>query len=280
MKSEALETIDILKYKCGIQYLKDLLASKCKQNLSYSLRAFAAQLKISPTALSHLLNRKKKLTLSMSQILLAGLNIKNKKEHRYLKALFAFELAVGEDEKSRLEAQLAAMSPFWCKAKVLGPSKSNVLDQWFYLATLEFISIPQLNHTSDQIAHRLEITNSQVDEALTVLEAIGLIRRTKTNSYERTEKQILLESQNPNAKLQSYHRQTLALARKALSAQSNDRKLVGSETFSLAPEDLIEAKEIVENCFQQILALAQRSQNRTDIYHLGIQLFSLTRELK
>ena len=69
-------------------------------------------------------------------------------------------------------------------------------------------------------------------------------------------------------------------AHSAIVEQTNKEKFIGSETFPMASEDLDEAKDIIENCFQQLLQLSTRSKNRNQIYHAGIQMFQLNKKKK
>ncbi len=70
----------------------------------------------------------------------------------------------------------------------------------------------------------------------------------------------------------------LGKAQGVLHTQTNDQKSVGSETMVMGVEDLAEANDIIESCFQQILALSNRSKNKTHVYHVGIQLFQVSKK--
>ena len=65
----------------------------------------------------------------------------------------------------------------------------------------------------------------------------------------------------------------------SLTTQSPAEKFIGSETFAFDVADLSKASEIIEECFSKITALAGTKKNKKNVYHMGVQLFNLTKDI-
>ena len=256
-------------------YLSAVLKERKSQNSSYSLRAFARDLGLSPTTTSHFLNSKIKITPKIMSQIVSSLKLP-KKQERYFKLLATFEGTKSEDVRIELLSQLKTYSKVWTVVESAKSHQWNLLEHWFILPVLEFLPIIRKKTEIKEIAKRLNLKIEDVEMSIEALIQSGIVFENSEGQYLRTNKQIIFDSAQPDLGLQSFHRQMLMKARSALVEQDNHEKFVGSETFAVASENISEIKEILETCFQQVLAICQKPQNPTDVYHLGIQMFNLT----
>lgn len=260
------------------KYLAAELERRKAANALYSLRAMAQQLGISPTTLSDVIKGKKKLSEKTALDVSKKLQL-HPKEAQYFQTLVHFENSEDLHLKSTLENQLKVLNPLLRKKSEVQDESYIVLSEWHHIAILELTYLFPKEFNAKIVSEQLNIDLGQAESSLLLLEKMSLLEKTN-NSYIKTKKQFTFNSDLANQALRHYHRSMLAKAQTALIEQTNKEKAIGSETFPLAVEDLSEAKDIIENCFQQLLRLSERSKNRTHVYHAGIQLFQINRPSK
>lgn len=273
-----LKTMMLYHFTSYSKYLDAELEHRKAMNALYSLRAMAQQLGISPTTLSDVIKGKKKLSEKTALEISKKLKLSSK-EAQYFQTLVHYENSKDEGLKRTLENQLKVLNPTLRKKSELQDEHYIILSEWHHVAILELTYLFPNVLNAEIISAQLNIELSEAESSLLLLEKMSLLEK-KNNTYVKNKTQITFNSDLANQALRHYHRSMLAKAQMALTEQTNKEKAIGSETFPLALEDLSEAKDIIENCFQQLLRLSERSKNRTHVYHAGIQLFQISRPAK
>jgi uncharacterized protein (TIGR02147 family) len=146
-----------------------------------------------------------------------------------------------------------------------------------HVTILEMASINNLNLDSALAAKAVGISEIEALVIIERLDRLGLIEKNKKGFYTKTQDDLLVKSEKPNVALRAFHKKMLEKAIYALETQTNEEKFVGSETFAFSAGNLKEAEEILEECFSRVLALAETTKKQDAVYHLGIQLFNLTK---
>jgi uncharacterized protein (TIGR02147 family) len=258
------------------EFLKTTLAEKCSKNSAYSLRAFATHMKISPSMLSEVIKGKKHLSTDMALKISEGLGL-TAKEKDYFYNLVLFETAKNVDLKIILEKKINKMRPKKAISD-LSLEMFRVISDPAHVTILEMASINNLKLDFQLAARAAGISEIEAQVIIDRLERIGLIEKNAQGFYQKAQDDLVVKSQAPNIALRSFHSKMLEKAVACLESQSNDEKFVGSETFAFSAENLVEAEEILEECFSRVLMLAKKSEKKDAIYHLGIQLFNLTKK--
>ena len=238
----------------------------------------ALQLQISATTLSDVIHGKKKLSEKTALEVSKNLNL-GTRESKYFQTLVHYENSQDENLRKILEGYLHVLNPILQKQSEVQDEHYVVLSEWHHIAILEMTYLFPKNFTAQIISQQLNIDEAMAESALLLLEKMSLLENIN-GCYVKSKKKFTFNSQLANQALRHYHRTMLGKAQVAIVEQTNKEKFIGSETFPLAIDDLNEAKDILENCFQQLLQLSERSLNRTHIYHAGIQLFQLNRPEK
>ena len=260
------------------KYLASVLEQRKSANALYSLRSMSQQIGISPTTLSHVIQGKKKLSERTAIEVSKKLKLTARQE-KYFQTLVHFENSEDETLKQMLRAQMLVLNPLLRQQNNVQDDQYIVLSEWHHIAIMELTRLYPKNFNSKIISEQLNIELSVAEAALNLLEKMNLLE-SQNNSYVKTKKQFTFSSEVANQALRHYHQTMLSKAQNSIIEQTNKEKFIGSETFTLAIEDLGEAKDIIENCFQQLLQLSSRSQNKTHVYHAGIQMFQLNRPKK
>ena len=72
----------------------------------------------------------------------------------------------------------------------------------------------------------------------------------------------------------------MAKGMEAIASQTPRERVTGSETVAIAADDLDKVAEEAEKFFRAINAIARKSKNKTDVYHLSVNFFNLTQKEK
>lgn len=258
------------------KYLRAELEQRKAANSLYSLRSMSQQIGVSSTTLSDVIKGKKKL--SEKTALMVSKNLKlTPKQEKYFQTLVHYENSQDDNLRKVLESQLIVLNPLIRKQYEVEDDKYVALSEWHHVAILELTYIFPKKLTPAIVSEELSIDLPEAEAALNLLERISFLERNG-ESYAKSSKQVIFNSEISNQAIRHFHRTMLNKAQSAIIEQSNKEKFIGSETFPLAIEDLSEAKDIIENCFQQLLQLSTRSKNRKHIYHAGIQMFQLNKK--
>lgn len=264
----------IYEHSSYSKYLKALLFERQSLNKAYSLRAMAQNIGVSASTLSDVINGRKNFSEEMAQTVASKLKLSGRKT-KYFMALVQYETTKNEELKLLLLNQLRVLNPKLREHFDFNMDQFRFMSDWYHMAILEMTYLPQQSFKPEDLAKSLGITETQAKEALVLLQRLELLEPTDSGSYQKTKKQFKFQSSTANLALRKFYHQMLGKAQESLHTQTPQEKMIGTETLPLNVEDLPAAKDIIEFCFQQMLELSKRSQNRTHVYHLGIQFFQL-----
>jgi uncharacterized protein (TIGR02147 family) len=257
-------------------YLKNILAKKITQHPSYSLRAFSRDLKLAPGFLSDVLNGKKNISIKAALQIAESLKLSTK-EAEYFRILVEIESAKKNEARIKMIKKLENLFPKR-RPQSLSLDSFRTISEWHHLAIIEVLELNGFEKTAVSIAKILKISKIDADTALDRLERLGLIQKTKDGQYIKKSENYLVSSEKANEALRAFHRQTLSKAIDAIGEQDNTEKFIGSETMAFDPADLEKVKEAAEVFFSTVLEISARSNNKKNVYHLGIQFFKLSQD--
>jgi uncharacterized protein (TIGR02147 family) len=257
--------------------LKIELADRIALNPAYSLRAMAKQVKLSPSMLSALLTGKKYISAERAFSIAKALKF-DKKKNEYFVTLVQLETVKSEELKNSLIEKLLVLAP-QDKSRTLDLDVFRVISDWYHLSMLELTHVDDFSLNPATAAQALGISKMEAEVAIERLLRLELLEKDSKGRLGKAENLILATSPIPNQALRKYHEQMLKKASESLETQTPDQKFVGSETFAFDEKHLKKATEIIEECFTKIINLAGSKKNKKQVYHLGIQMFRLTKEL-
>jgi uncharacterized protein (TIGR02147 family) len=256
-------------------YLKALLQERKQANKAYSLRAMAEALEISASTLSDVMAGKKNFSEETAQDVAVKLKLTGDKK-KYFTSLVQFQTTKDEDLKEILNAKLKVLNPKLRNHFDITIDRFNLMAEWYHTAILEMTHLDRKKLTPDTLSVELSISKEQAKAALELLLRLELIEEEGEGFFRKAKGKFQAQSEIPNEALRRYHYQMLSKAQESLRTQTPQEKFVGSETIPLNSKDLPKAVDIIENCFQQLLQLAENSLDRDYVYHVGIQAFKLT----
>lgn len=270
----------IFEFTSYRSFLRAELAERTFQNPRYSLRAFARQLKLSPAILSQAMSAKRNLSSRMAYQVAQNLKL-SADESNYFCLLAQYELETHAELKASLHSQLEKLQR---GRKRNGPVPRDMeletfklMSEWYHIPIIEMTELHGFDFAPSNIAKRLGITRLQATAAIERLERLKLIERASDGKFKKTNSDYEFSSKKMSSALNKFHKQMLGRAVEAIDGQPRPERKVISNTFSIDPALLPQAEEILARFRQEMVALFNTGQTNTETYHLGIQLFKLTK---
>ncbi|MGE3756126.1 MAG: TIGR02147 family protein [Pseudobdellovibrionaceae bacterium] len=257
-----------------IEYLKVELEERQRRSASYSLRAFARDLSISPSTLSELLNGK--VGLSKFKALDLARKMKLKEEHcMHFCDLILARHARKVSEKR--EAEIRSRSRIRSKGSQLSLDYFKLIEEWYHFAILELIDLGTNKHSIPAIADSLSISKRTVVQALDRLERLNLIEKTET-FYKTVSSQTTVGEEIPSLAVQSFHRQILKKAEQALNTQEVSNREFQSHVLSMRKEDMPELKKHLDKMSRELFSKFLHKEGKDTVYCFSLQFFPLSHE--
>ena len=133
-------------------------ANSRRRNPQYSLRAFARKLDVQASALSEIMNNKRKITMKMGKRILEGLCVNPAERENILK-----------HKKS--------------KHSDLSLEYFKIISDWYYFAILSLAEIPDFKCNPEWISKRLNISNRTAKLAIEKLIKLEMLELNNIKHY-------------------------------------------------------------------------------------------------
>jgi uncharacterized protein (TIGR02147 family) len=218
------------------EILRQELVKRQEKNPAYSLRAFARDLKVSPSRLSEVM-RGAQLSSGLARTITRTTGWSESERRRFV----VLVEAQGADKKiaARARARLKQMDKETAPTP-LDLSKFRVIGEWQYTAILAYLTTLGGKITASGIATDLGIDIKQVEEALRRLIEIGLVAQT-ARGYKRTAERLTFSSPVPSSYIRSYHEQLIHKSLRAIHEQSAADRHLQSLVFAIRKDRVPEA---------------------------------------
>jgi uncharacterized protein (TIGR02147 family) len=242
-------------------------------NPRFSMRAFARTLGLSPAFLSKLLRGQKGLSTRNALAIADRLGYSDDETARFCQLV---QLSAIRD--SRLRDRIEAGSEGGRDRHdfvPLGLDEFHSIADWHHYAILELLETRDARSEAGWIAARLGIRRDEAESALERLTRLGLIVERR-GRLVKAERYVATPSEIPSGALREFHTQQLELAKRALGERAIGERDITGVTIAIDPAKLEEAKAEVRR-FRRRLARLLDGSGPTEVYHLAIQLYPLSR---
>ena len=242
--------------------LFEALASRMSRNKSYSLRAFARDLGLSPGFLSHLMSGKKRLSRERALRVSSALGLSDQQADRLMGAVSSS----GASKASTPSVPLAL-------------EQFRAFSRWYHLAILDLTTCKNFRSDASWIAKRLKISTAQSRDAVARLLRLGLLKDAG-GAWLKTDRSLTLPTKRAEPEVREFHRQMIIKAMEALDDPSRAaflRRDVRGITLAVNPRKIPEAKLRIAR-FHQELADLLTSGDCTEVFQFNSQLFALSHE--
>jgi|SaaInlStandDraft_7_1057024.scaffolds.fasta_scaffold46643_2 uncharacterized protein (TIGR02147 family) len=243
-------------------YLQEELVLRCKNNPAYSLRSFANNLDISPSFLSKILNRKRRVTDKVFKKLTTHLKLDS-----YTLKSFNQRMYGNED----LDYSLYDINLEYFK----------VISDWYHFALLELLKVDGFNDSYDWMATRLGINANHVQSAVERLLKLGLLEKVNGKLIPSSSGNTTL---NNNFTDMAFKKMQNDLLKKAISSLWDvdiEKRDQTSICMAIDPSDIKEVKKRLTKVRREMCEFLERPKENkpTQVYNLSLSFFPLSKEL-
>lgn len=239
--------------------LQGLLLEKFSEyrikNSSYSLRAFAKKLGVSPALVSQVLTGKRPISAKFASIIVDRLNIDPQSQH---------DLSVKQSVKSP-----------WVELSI---DQFRLIAEWQHFAILSLAETNGFRSDAKWVARRLGISPVLAATSIECLIRMGLMRRSKSGKLSVTGAQYHSSDGVPNVAARRALNEDLDFAKKSLDEDSLDRRDFTSITLAIDPAKMPRAKKLIRE-FRECFMKEIDSGKRSEVYKLCVQFFPLTKDV-
>ena len=267
----------VLKHSDYRRILSESLSERCANNPQYSLRAFARDLKLTPSQLSLILNRSKGLSPARAESIARGMGF-TKNETQYFCDLVQSEHGRSKVAKQTAKKRLQKYGALK-NSQNLEADAFRVISDWYHFAIHQMMRLaekPSADQTTAWISRRLQIPQLEAKAALERLERLELIEKKGTH-YAVCSDTVFAPDGVPSEGLRSFHRQVLAKASLALVEQDLERRYFNTTFVAIDAEDIPRAKAQIKDFHQHFMnEFSPDEKTSLDrVYCLSVQLFDL-----
>lgn len=248
-------------------YLQQTLRTKLEElrqkNSSFSLRAFARLLSVSPASLSEFLNGKRVLSAKMIDKI-------------------AQQLCLSPEETTQLNEKIVRdkkglnHTPLSDKKIIqLQNDQFYLVSDWHYYAILCLIETKDFKDDYQWIAERLKTNVRKVRESMERLMRLGFLNYTREGKLIVQEVELTTTEDSPSNSMKKRHAENLEAARESLFTDDVMTRDFSAATIAIDPSRLPEAKKMIRE-FQDKLFNFLESGEKSEVYEVCMQIFPRT----
>lgn len=255
------------------EYLKTCFNARRQANPRYSLRAFARDIDCKVSSLSLIFNKKREISTASAAKIAQALELSSS-ESRYFLDLVHLSRAKNTGEKKIYEVRVRAQEEVQ-QRKPLQMDVFQLISDWYHSAILELTYVEGFRSDPDWIARKLDLSKSEVIQALERLKRLGLIEE-KNGVLKKRDRDLSTATDVPSQALRNICRQLIHKSLLALETQDINERDFGTITFSGNPSKLAKAKKIISQARREVCQLMETG-TASDVYCFTTQLFKVTK---
>lgn len=261
------------------RFLKKIFDSKRRESPGFTLRATAVRLSLSHSQLSRILSGQRTFPLSRTKDFIKVLHM-DSAQKRQLHQLIAATLPAQELEQQTKIRMDTGSEGSLERYEILNRKSLRLLEKWHHIAVLDLSTTKGFRADMDWVARRLGLSPGEVEESVALLAELGLIRFDAEGNWRKTDLHIHLPADRSLAVVREYHIQYLEKAMVCLRSENTENDFEARLMTGLivaADTGRIEAAKAILN--EALIKAAQvlSEQDGEQLYHLGLQLFPITR---
>ncbi len=269
-------TLQYLDYRA---FLNDYCRWRRDADADFSQRTFAKEAGLpasSSSLLPAVLKGRRNLSQNLRVKFAKALGLPER-EARYFDLLVQFNQAKGMTEKNFFFSQLSKFRT--SRAYIMQDAQFEFFSNWYYSAVRNFFGMETKERNPAAIAARLfpEVSAQQVENAITVLLKLGLIKKT-ANGYTVTEKHISTPQDVKALAAREHMRELTRMSMEVFDRTPPEQRQYNALMFTVSPEGLNTVKERVRSFLEELREILDRDRAEDRIYTLTLQLFPNSRQ--
>jgi uncharacterized protein (TIGR02147 family) len=255
-------------------FLVDGLKQRQAKNPTYSMRAFARDLGISPQKLNQVLTGKSGLSPQSAQSIAEKLALRKAESDVFM------ALVESKHHRSRF-ARIAAQERVenlknWSGFQTIDPGELRSMSEWYHWAAYVLVDLDDFRPDFDWISKKLGISAPLAAKAYDDLFALGLIREEAPGKWVRDASKFRVRTDQPSEHLRNYYRQLWEIANKALDAEPESRRDFSATMLSIGLDDIEFVKEECDAFHKSLIDKISKRPGRAEaVYALAVQFFPI-----
>lgn len=266
---------DYLDYRA---YLRDLYHTRKAQDSKFSCRYIAQKVGFrSASYFTHVLNGRSTMTSEMAVRFAAFLRL-DPREAEYLELLVLHQRAKSLKERRQYLERLATFRE--ALAVRVPPEHFEFYSQWYHTAIRELLYLEPFTGDHAALGRRLRpaISAAKAKASVELLLKLGMAREENGRVVRAHAQSTTTGEAVKSVEVDGFHDSTLQLARASIDGIPRHERALSSLTVTLSSEGRARVESEIVEFRRRILAIAQADSREIGVYHLGIQLFPMTRE--
>jgi len=243
--------------------LHERLSDIRSRNPTYSLRAFSRKLQISSSALSEILNGKRRISKKIASRIIERLSL-GPEEMTALLDLFP--------ERTQRITQNAQ------RVLQISVDRYRLIAGWHHFAILSVAETEGFQSSPAWIGKRLGISEKDASDAIERLKRLDMIHTREDGSLAATGISYHSTDGVPNPGLRLVQHQNLELAKKSLDRDPLGTRDFTALTLAIDPEKFDEARQMIRRFRSRMQRLFENGRKK-EVYKLCIQFIPVTREV-
>jgi len=205
-----------------------------------------------------------------------GLKLK-KSEAEFFENLVRFNQAKTDSEKNFYYERIASNRRY-AQAKPLEKGEFEYYSKWYIPAIREMVLMDGFQDDPEWIAARLrpQVSPREAETALNLLFDLGFVERNDKGRIVQTHRHIASGDEVRSLAVTNFQREMIERAADSIEATPADRREIGSVTFAVSKEKLIEAKRMIREFRSRLSGFLAEETNADAVYQFNLQLFNLT----
>lgn len=165
----------------------------------------------------------------------------------------------------------------------LADKEFHLLERWYFIAILDLAGCRNYSDDPAWIGKRLGISEAHAKEALRFLKAGRFLIQDDGGRWIKSHKQIRIPTKESRQLIRQYHEamsdKAVRQLNKFTSPEDFSRRLITGISTSANPKQLAKAMDRLNQAMYEIAEIL-RTGDCSEVYHLNIQLFPITRHEK
>jgi uncharacterized protein (TIGR02147 family) len=274
---KALSVFDYLDYRA---YLADYYVEKKEQGRGFSFRAFSRRAGLqSPNHLKLVIEGERGLSDEMAPRYAKALGLEGE-EASYFVDLVSFNQAKTASERIDSYQRLTGHRGYRA-AQRLDQQHAAYYSRWYIPAIREMAMQSDFVGEPVWIAERMvpQITPEQAEEALKVLLDLKLLHRLDDGTLAISDWVLATPDETRGVHLATYHRALLQRASESIDILSSAERNLSAVTLCVSAGGYQRIVDRVQRFRQELVSLASLEDEGSQVIHVGIQVFPLTRRV-
>lgn len=256
--------------------LKEEFERRSKRNPNYSLRAFARDLKLSPSRLIDVMNSRMGMSLANASEVSKKLNF-NETEHDFFLDLVRSEHARKASDRNEAIQRVQFQRKIFGSCTQFDYDNICFFSNWIHIAIFECSKLPGFDGSAKWIAQQLGLPIGKIHQSLPLLERLKIVNIEKQKLVFVREHFAAIRD-IPSKPLRQYHHQVLDLAHQQLDVIPLDKREYIAAVLPFDEKLIQKAKQQIRKAMVTFCDEHVVSPEARKIYMLALQFFPVSGE--